>query len=272
MALTQLIVLGVLHALAEILPIGAAAHLAWLSGWIDLVAHGGVLNAPGLGLGLHLGLLLAAAIYFWRDLGEMVQGVMRAAKGKRDSGARLSFQLVVAAFPMIAAVVGVQHIGEVPWHRPVIIAWVALAVSLLLLLFDRTCMTVKRIEHAGYGDAVLLGLAQALAIIPGVGRIAAIVAMARALGYERQDAARFAFLISIPTLIAASAWNAYGLTVTGAPFPTNMALLGLLIAFMAALPALAILMNWLRRSTFTPFAIYRLVMSANLVAFAYGWI
>jgi len=269
-ALTQLIVLGVLHAAAETLPIGAVAHLAWLDGWVELSA--GAPNTRGLGLGLHLGLMLAAAAYFWRDLSDMATGLVRVAKGKRDPNARLAFLLIVATLPMIAAAMGVQHMDVIPWQSPMVVAWTAVTVSVLLLVFDSTCMTVKRIEHAGYSDAIILGLAQALAVIPGVGRIAVIVAVARALGYERQDAPRFAFLISIPTLFAASAWNAYGLTTQAAPFPTRMVLFGVLVAFATSLPTIALLMNWLRRSTFTPFALYRLVMSANLVAFAYGWI
>jgi undecaprenyl-diphosphatase len=139
----------------------------------------------------------------------------------------------------------------------------------LLLLFDRASMTVKRIEHAGYGDAAALGLVQVLALIPGVGRIGVMVATARLLGFERPDAARFAFLISIPTLAGAVAWNSYGLVMSGAVFPTNTVLLCALLAFSAGVMTQAILMNWLKRQTFTPFAVYRIVMGATLVAFAY---
>ena len=272
MAFSQLIVLGALYALAEVLPIGAAAHFAWLDGWVTLPSVGSSAGAHGFGLGLHVGLMAAAAMYFWRDFADMTQGVVRAAKGKRDPGARLAFQLIVATVPVVGAVVGLRYVREAPWSSAAMTAWTALAVSMLVLLFDRACMTVKRIEHAGYGDAILLGTAQMFAIIPGVGRIAILVAMARLLGYERREAARFAFLISVPALFAASAWNVYGLVQLGGPFPTNMTVLGVAVALGVALPVLAILMNWLRRATFTPFAVYRLVMAVNLVAFAYGWL
>lgn len=272
MALAQLIVIGVVYALVEILPIGAAAQFAWVQGWGDFLGLASVPNHLALSLGFHLGLLLATALYFWRDIGDMAEGLVRLAKGKRDPGARLVFQLITAALPMIAAVIGAQHLGTQPWRSPMVLAWVALVVSILLLVFDRACMTVKRIEHAGYGDVIILGVAQALALVPGVGRIAVVIAVARMLGYEREDAARFAFLISIPTLIAASAWNGYGLVQAGQVFPTQMVMLATGVTLVTGLFVLSMLMTWLRRSTFMAFALYRLAISVNLFAFAYNLI
>ena len=239
---------------------------------MDLWAAGGARAIAGMPPGLHLGMLLAIAMYFWRDVGDMAQGLIRISKGKRDPAGRLIALLVLSSLPMIGAVVAVRYWGAVPWHTPMVMAWAAFAITLLLPLFDRACMTVKRIEHAGYSDALLLGCVQACAIVPGVGRIAAIIALARALGYERRDAARFAFLISIPTLIGAAGWNIRDLVTSGGVFPTNMVLLGALVGVVITLPLLAMLMAWLRRGTFTPFAVYRLIMSVNLLAFAYGWI
>ena len=105
------------------------------------------------------------------------------------------------------------------WQSPALTAWCMIGVGFLMLFFDSTCMTVKRIEHAGYGDALLLGCMQAAAFVPGVGRIAASIAIARLLGYERPDAARFAFLIWMPILIGSCAWHAPALLALK-PFPT----------------------------------------------------
>jgi undecaprenyl-diphosphatase len=271
-AVTQLLVLAAVYALAEIFPVGAVAQSAWLEAWVAVLADRHVAVIPGMGIGLKIGLLLAAATYFWRDMGDMGQGLVRMAKGKRDPGARLFFQLIVASLPMIAAVLGARHLEAVPWNTPLILVWSAVVGGVLLLLFDRACMTVKRIEHAGYGDALLLGAVQALSIVPGVGRIAIVIAMARALGYERRDAARFAFLISIPTLFAAIAWNVWNHVATGMVFPTNAVLLTALMSWIVGVICLSMLMGWLRRSTFTPFAIYRLIIGVNLLAFTYGWL
>jgi undecaprenyl-diphosphatase len=264
-----LLVFGVVYAVAEILPIGGGPQFAWVDGWGDFLGLSALGDHRALSLGAHLGLLLATALYFWRDMGDMAQGLVKMAKGKRDPGARLFFQLIVATLPLIAAVLGAQRLDTQPWQSPFVMAWSAFVVGLLLLLFDRACMTVKRIEHAGYGDVLILGIAQALAFVPGIGRIAVVIAVARMLGYERQDAARFAFLISIPTLVAACAWNGYGLVLAGQGFPVQTVLLTTGVTLITALIVLGILMNWLRRSTFTPFAIYRLLIGANLLVFAY---
>jgi undecaprenyl-diphosphatase len=151
-------------------------------------------------------------------------------------------------------------------------AWAAVGVGFLLLLFDRACMTVKRVEHAGFGDALLLGFAEAAALVPGVGRIGAATAMARLLGYERADAARFAFLISIPVLFASAGWHVPQIAGAGQAFPMAAVLVGAALAFIVALALLSMLMNWLRRRNFTPFAIYRMAIGVNLLVIAYGWL
>jgi undecaprenyl-diphosphatase len=269
-AVLQFLVVGALYAIGEALPIGAAAQFAWIEGWGDVLGLKEVQNTLGMSLGCHLGLALATALYFWRDIGDMVQGLIKMAKGKRDPNARLFFQLIAATAPMVAAAVGIQRLDAPPWLSPMVLAWVALAFSLLLLLFDRACMTVKRIEHAGYGDVILLGIVQALSIVPGVGRLAVVIALARLLGYERRDAARFAFLISIPTLFAACAWNGYGMVLAGQGFSAKTVLSAALVTLLVALPLIGMLMNWVRRATFATFAVYRLLISANLLAFAYN--
>lgn len=268
MATIQSTVFAVLQAFAEVLPIGAIGHFAWLGLWLDLTPPA----QPALSLGVHLGLMLAAAAFFWQDVGEMLQGLVRTMKGKRDPGARLAVQLIVATLPGVAIGLAINRSLGTAWHSALLTAWAICVGGVLLLLFDRACMTVKRIEHAGYGDVVLLGLAQAACLVPGVGRIAAVIAFARALGYERRDAARIALLMSIPALAASSAWTGYAMVLAPAPFPTNTVLLGLGVAFIVGLVLISTLMTWLRRRSFTPFAVYRVLFGGVVLAAAYGWI
>ncbi len=272
MAFTEWIALAVLQALAEVLPIGAIGQLSFVNAWSTVIS-GPIYDlslAPAWDFGVRLGLALGAAAYFWQDIADMMNGLARMAKGKRDSGARLAFLLIFATIPSIGVAFAIQRVWGTAWHSDHIIAWAAFAVGLLLLIFDSTCMTVKRVEHAGYGDALLLGLAQAAAFVPGVGRIAATTAMARLLGYERQDAARFSFLMSIPVLLAGTVWHAPHVAVPGERFPTTEVLIGAVIAFLVAIALLAFLMNWLRRRSFAPFAIYRVALGINLLVLAYG--
>ena len=261
MTLTQLIVLAALQAVTEVFPLSSAAHRALLSalmGWSDV--------AP---LPVHFSLALAILVYFWRDVTDMVAGVFRAARGKRDSNARLAGQILVAALVTIVAGVLVQTYVLAGLDVSLtVMGWVIVAVTVLLFFFDRMSMTVNRIEHATYLDAALIGLGQVVALVPGVGTIAAMVILARMLGYERPAAARFSFLLTVPVLVAVGVRETLTAPISFGPqtFFTVAA------AFIAAFIALAILMAWLRRSTFMPFAIYRLLLGAAVLAVGYQWI
>lgn len=262
MTFTQSIVLAMLQAVTEILPLTSAGHrvlLEPLIGW----SQGG----PALPITLALAIL----VYFWRDVGDMAVGVFRAAKGKRDPGARLALQILTVAVLTIAAGVLLQIyvLGELN-PPPTVMGWVMIGTAALLFFLDGMSMTVKRIEHATFLDAALIGLGQVVALYPGTGSVAAMVIIARLLGYERAAAARFSFLLAAPVLIAI---GIRGLVAT--PPDASQSVQGLLLfvaAFFAALIVLAILMAWLKRGSFTPFVIYRLLVGAALLAVGYEWI
>jgi undecaprenyl-diphosphatase len=272
-ALTQWIVLALVQAIAETLPVGASAQFAWLDAWAGRLGGGAVAGPdPALALGIRFGLLAATAAYFWESLADMIQGLIRLAKGKRDPGARLAFQLLAGGLPSLAVAVAIDQAWGTAWKTPMLAAWATAGIGVLLLLFDRACMTVKRIEHAGFGDVLLLGCAQACAFVPGVGRMAASAAMARLLGYERRDAAKFAFLLWLPVLAGSGVWHAVLLARQPAAVPLAPVAVGFGVAFLAAVATMAMLMGWLRRRGFTAFAIYRLLLGLNLLAFAYDLI
>jgi undecaprenyl-diphosphatase len=266
-ALTQLIVLAVLQTITEVFPIGADGHLALIAQILRWPAPD-----PGFLLALRLGLLLAVVAYFWRDLADMIVGVIRAAKGKRDPGARLALQLGVAGVATVAAGSAFEHYVAGPWETPVVMGWAIVGGALLLLLFDRMSMTVKRIEHASFADAIVIGLCQVIGLIPGVGTAAITITMARLLGYERADAARFFFLLSIPVSAVLTVREAYRLFDLQHGVLSRLDMLCAAVNFFAGLIAIAILMAWLRRSTFTPFVIYRVLLGGAVLALAYKWV
>lgn len=251
-----------LQAVTEILPLTSAGHRVLLEPLIGWSQDGSALPVT---------LALAILVYFWRDVGDMVVGVFRAAKGKRDSGARLALQILTAAVLTIATGVLLQiYVLGALNPPPAVMGWMMIGTAVLLFFFDRMSMTVKRIEHATFLDAVLISLGQVVALYPGIGSVAAMVLIARLLGYERAAAARFSFLLAAPVLIAI---GIRGLVAT--PPQASQTVQGLLpsvAAFFAALIVIAILMAWLRRGSFTPFVIYRLLLGAAVLAVGYGWI
>ena len=263
--LTQLIVLAALQGLTEVFPVGAEGHFALITQILD---GSGPTNA--FRLALHIGVLLGVAAYFWRDVGDMAVGVIRAAKGKSNPDARLALQLAVAAVPTLGLGFAFEQYLAGDWQTLQVMGWTIVGGALALWLFDRMCMTVKRVEHGTYLDAIIVGLGQVIALVPGAGAVG--VTLARLLGYERRDAARLYFLLSIPVSAAVIASDAYTLFTVENGSLSNIDILCCLVGFFAALIGLAILMAWLRRSSFTPFVIYRLLLGAAVLALAYGWV
>lgn len=267
MALTQLIVHAIVQAFTEIFPIGAAGHDFLIASFLAGPSPGKV-----FALAVRAGLLLAVLSYFWEDLADMIGGVIRAAKGKRDPGARLALQIIVAALPTLGLGFAFEQYVAGSWETPAVMGWCIVGFGALMLLLDRMSMTVNRLEHASFGDAVAISLCQVLALIPGIGSAAATMTMARLLGYERAHAVRLALLLAIPVWAAVIARDAYTLfEVEGAVLRSADAIAAG-AAYLAALAAIAILMNWLRRSTFTAFLVYRLLVGAAVLTLAYDLI
>ncbi len=265
MALTQLIVLAVLQSLTEVFPVGAEGHVALITKLLHWPDPGN-----GFRLAVRIGLLLGVAAYFWSDLGDMIVGVIRATKGKRNPDARLALQLAVAAVPILGLGFAFEYYLAGDWETLHVMGWTIVGGALALWLFDRMCMTVKRVEHATFIDTIVLGLGQVIALVPGA--VAAGITLARLLGYERRDAARLYFLLSIPVSAVVIARDAYTLFTVEHGSISNIDILCGVVAFFAALIGLSILMAWLRRSTFTPFVIYRLLLGSAVLAVAYAWV
>ena len=150
-----------------------------------------------------------------------------------------------------------------------IIGWTTLIFGILLWAADRVADKLP-LENLGYGRALLIGFAQVLALIPGVSRSGICMTMGRAVGLNRVDAARFALLLSIPTILGAGALAGLDLYAAGDVQLEQDALIGGLLAFVSAWLAIIFMMRWLKEATFLPFVIYRLILGAILLSFAYA--
>jgi undecaprenyl-diphosphatase len=267
LALTQIIVLAVIQGLTEFLPVSSSGHLAlvpMLTGWPD--------QGLTMDVAVHVGTMFAVILYFWRDLWAMLTGLARAARGKRDPMAKLAVQIAVATIPVLAAAyLFEKYVGDAVRAMKVI-GWTTLGYGLLLYAVDRMCMTVKKVEHAGYVDTLLIGMAQILALVPGTSRSGITMTVARLLGYERPEAARLSFLLSIPTIAAGGLWVVLELMAAQDTTLTHDVLVGVALSFATGFLAIAFMMAWLRRSTFTPFVIYRVLLGGLVLAIAYGYV
>jgi undecaprenyl-diphosphatase len=141
--------------------------------------------------------------------------------------------------------------------------------GLLLFLADRAGLTIMRVEHMTMGQAIAIGLAQCIAFVPGVSRSGITMIAARFMGYERIEAARFSFLLSIPAIAAAGLWEGLNIYRNGSDARLSDAAIVAALSALTGLFAIAILMRWLRKWGFGPFVIYRLLFGAALIAWLY---
>lgn len=260
--LVQLAVLAVVQGITEFLPISSSAHLILvpaLTGWAD--------QGLTLDVAMHVGTLIAVMLYFRRDVAALFLGAADMLRARPTARARLTLQIVAATLPVVAAGFMLKEHVETDWRSPALIAATTVGFGLLLWAADRRGDRASGgIRDLAWQAALLIGLAQALALVPGVSRSGITITAALFLGLARTEAARFSLLLSIPTTAAA---GALGLAELGAAPDASVirdAVVGGGLALVSAYAAIAGMMAWLRRASLLPFVIYRLVLGAMLTA------
>jgi undecaprenyl-diphosphatase len=263
----HIVVLALIQGITEFLPISSSGHLALVPILADWPDQGLIIDVA-----VHVGTLGAVILYFWRDVFGMVKGLLMALRGRLDAHAKMAGLLILATIPVVVAGYGLNQYGIDGLRSLNVIAWATLGFGLVLWITDQAGMTLRRVEHLGVSDAVIIGLAQVLALIPGTSRSGITMSAARMLGMERRDAARFSMLLSIPTIIGAGALKGFELYQSGDTRLTSDAIFAAGLAFVTALIAIFILMAWLKRSSFTPFVIYRIILGVGLLGLSYGYL
>lgn len=262
--LLHLFVLAVVQGVTEFLPISSSAHLIL----VPLVA-----DWPDQGLAMdvavHVGTLFAVMLYLWRDIRDMLTGLLRALSGRRTAGLWMIWYLLVGTVPAVLVGLAIHNYAGDALRSVEIIGWATLVFGVVLYAADKIGMTILRLEHLNTRFAFLIGLSQILAFIPGTSRSGITMTAARFLGFERVEAARFSMLLSIPTIIGAGLLATLDIIEAGDAQLTNDALIAGGLAFLAALGAIALMMGWLRRASFTPFVIYRMILGVALLSWVY---
>lgn len=253
----QAIVLGIVQGLTEFLPVSSSGHLIlvpWLLKWQE---------DPGLAFDvvLHLGTLLALVVFYWREWLEMAMSLVNGDRVRR----RLFLLLIVASIP--GAIIGVllEKQAETIFRSPVLIAITLATLGLILWAADAFGSKKRRIDDLTFVDAIVIGFSQALAIIPGVSRSGATITTARFLGIERADAANFSFLMATPIIAGAGLHEAHKAFNAGV---TPQLGWGFGASAVFGLIAIVWLLNYVRTNTYRPFAIYRIMLAAVVVAVA----
>ena len=258
----EAVILGLVQGLTEFLPISSSAHILVLSqifGWGD---PGAAFTAV-----TQIGTELAVIIYFRRDIARILSTWARSLVNpalRADHDAKMGWYVIIGTIPI--AVLGlvfsdqIETVARNLWLTAAMLAIFGLVLGACDALGSRT----RSLQALGARDAVLLGLAQALALIPGVSRSGATISMGLARGYTREAATRYAFLLAIPAVLASGLYEA---TKIGdeASVSWGPTIVATLIAFAVGYAVIAWLLRYLQTNSFLPFVVYRLALAALIV-------
>ncbi|MGK7296690.1 MAG: undecaprenyl-diphosphate phosphatase [Candidatus Wenzhouxiangella sp. M2_3B_020] len=258
MTALQLIVLALIQGISEFLPVSSSAHLilvAQFSAWGD---QGLAFDAA-----VHVGTLTAVVAYFRRELIALIRAGMD--RNGDPIQRRLLAGLAIATLPALAVGALAADFIEMWLRSPLVIAGTTIGFGLALWLADRLGACTRGLETLGVRGALFIGLAQVLALVPGTSRSGITITAGLALGLEREAAARYSFLLSIPIIAAAGGWGFVNGLAEGGSFEFGRFLAAATISGIFAWLTIAAFLAWLRRFGMAPFVAYRLILGAFLL-------
>ncbi len=263
MSIEQIVVLAIVQGVTEFLPISSSGHLILvpaLTGWQD--------QGLATDIMVHVGSLFAILVYFWRDVLQLIAGGFELVRLQWTDRSKLAAFILLATIPAVIFGLILKSTGLADEMRGIkLIAWNAIIYGLVMLVADRVGSSLRQMKDMTLVSAVSIGLAQALALIPGTSRSGITISAARFLGFGRAEAARFSFLLGIPAIAGAGLLTALGDGAQGAL--STDALLAAAFTFLSALASIAFLMALLRRITLLPFVLYRFMLGGFLLVLAY---
>jgi undecaprenyl-diphosphatase len=282
MPIYQAIVLAIVQGLTEFLPVSSTAHLVlfpWLLGWKD----------PGFtfDIALHAGTLVAVVGYFWRywlEMLKLVLGIGGRSSADAASGVtaaagpiallgenrQLFWYLVIATIPAGIAGWLFEHAAEEQLRSPIIIGFALIIVGMLMWAGERAGRREHDLGHVGLVDSIVVGVAQAFSVIPGVSRSGSTMTAGLFRGMKRETAARFSFLLSTPIIAGAAFKKALELRHSGLPAEMRLPfLVGVGVAAVVGYLVIAVLIRYLERRTFAVFVVYRVML--GVIVLALGW-
>ena len=267
MPLFQLILIAIIQGVTEFLPVSSSGHLILLPGLTGLDDQGQVIDVA-----VHVGTLVAVVGYFWRDVAEGLSGLPRLACGRCDTpGAQLARGLIIATIPTVIAGAILHFTGLSDALRSItVIGWTMLGFGVVLYWADRFSPATRDAGDWSAKHALVMGLWQVLALIPGTSRSGITITGARKLGYDRESAARLSMLMSIPTILASGILLGAEVALDADPALIRDALIAAALSCLSALVALTLMMRLLRSVSFTPYVIYRVILGVILLAIAYS--
>ena len=263
MALIQIIVLALVQGLTEFLPISSSAHLILvpvLSDWPD--------QGLAFDVAVHVGTLSAVVWYFRKEVMAMTRDWFGSCLHRQQVGeSRLAWAVIWGTVPVLVAGLLLHDLVDTVLRSPLVIAWATIGFGLLLWVADLLGQRQRDEHHLTWRDVAVIGLAQALALIPGTSRSGITMTAGLFMGLTREAAARFSFLLSIPTILMAGGYKGLQLTREPATVDWFAMFIGVVLSALTAYLCIHLFLKLLERIGMLPFVLYRLLLGGVLLYF-----
>ena len=261
MTTLQIVILAIVQGLTEFLPISSSGHLVlvpYLFEWAD--------QGLAFDVAVHFGSLVAVCLFFRKDIASLLSGAVQILGGNVTSPeSRMALAIALGTVP--AAIAGLSFASwiELNLRDPAVIVYTLAGYGIIMALADRFGRRERNMSDVGFKDAFIIGCAQALALVPGTSRSGVTITAARILGFERQDAARFSFLLSAPVIFLAAAYKFDEMLAGDEAVAWGQLGLGALVACVVAYISIEFFMRVVTRVGLAPFAVYRLILAGVIL-------
>ena len=261
----HVIILGIIQGIAEFLPISSSAHLIIFRDLFGIGASIPESVTLAFDIALHLGTLLAIAVFFFKDFLNMV--IKGFTKGPKDKDGKLMWMIVVATIPAaIAGILFEDTIENLIRGNYIIIACALIIMGIVIYIADKHFKQTKNVKEMTYIDALVIGCSQVFALIPGFSRSGTTIATARTRGMTREESAKFSFYLSAPVVLGAAILTILKPETIGI-ISANLSLfvIGILVSFIVGLICISFLLKYLRKNDFKLFMWYRVALGILVI-------
>lgn len=266
MTFINAIILGIVQGLTEFLPISSSAHLRIVSDFLGTGADPGAAFTAIIQLGTET----AVIIYFWHDITRIISKWVKALFRRlpqRDQDVRLGWFIILGSIPIVVLGLLFQKDIQTVFRSLWVVAIMLIVFGIILGIADRFGASTRRLENLTWPHAIVYGLAQALALIPGVSRSGGTISAGRFLGYDRYAATRYSFLLAIPAVFGSGIYEAYDSIKKNAHavFTPLETVTATVVAGIVGFAVIAFLMNYITKRSYLPFVIYRIALGVLLI-------
>ena len=259
-----ILVLSIIQGITEFLPISSSAHLILIPKFFSQIETG-----RNFDVSLHFGSLFAVLIYLRKDLFTILIETLSKNRIEKE-GYKLFINIIISTIPVVIVGFSISYFKIDIIRTIEVIGWTTLIFGILLGIADRNPKAFKKLTNINLSDSILIGLAQTLALIPGVSRSGIVMTSGLFMGFNRYEASKYSLLLSIPVIIAATSLEAFSLYIEKGFFFTNDMIIGVIVSFLTAFITITLFMKWINKASLKLFVIYRVILGILILIFYYS--